>query len=125
MQNVEGFIHMTNLRSLLIASAALALTAVSAQADPAAGSYKLAVGANTTCAINLAADGSATYAGDCAQGSGVARWQAKFNGVELKTARGETVALLKGKDGAYTGTRFEDGRTLTLSADGNAVASTH
>ena len=37
---------------------------------------------------------------------------------------GETVALLKGKDGTYTGTRFEDGRTLTLSADGAAVAST-
>jgi hypothetical protein len=115
---------MTSLRSLLIASAALAFTAVSAQADPAAGSYKLAIG-GSTCAINLAADGSAAYAGDCAQGAGVARWQAKFNGVELKTAGGETVALLKGKDGSYTGTRFEDGRALTLSADGNAVASTH
>jgi hypothetical protein len=116
---------MTNLRSLLIASAALALSAVSAQADSAAGSYKLAIGANATCAINLAADGSAAYTGDCAQGSGVTRWLAKYNGVELKTASGETVALLKGKAGTYTGTRFEDGRTLTLSADGNAVASTH
>ena len=66
-----------------------------------------------------------SYTGDCAQGGDVARWQAKFNGVELKTARGETVAVLKGKDGAYTGTRFEDGRTLTLSADGAAVASSH
>ena len=50
---------MTNLRSLLIASAALALSAVSAQADSAAGAYKLAIGANATCAINLSADGSA------------------------------------------------------------------
>jgi Protease inhibitor Inh len=124
MQNVEGFIHMTSFRSLLTASAILVATAVSAQADPAAGSYKLAIGTNATCAITLAADGSATYAADCAQGAGVARWQAKFNGVELKTARGETVALLKGKDGAYTGTRFEDGRALTLSAD-SSVASTH
>ncbi len=115
---------MTSFRSFLTASAILLATAVSAQADPAAGSYKLAIGANTTCAITLAADGSATYAGDCAQGSGVARWQAKFNGVELKTAGGETVALLKGKDGAYAGTRFEDGRALTLSAD-SSVASTH
>jgi len=116
---------MTSLRSLLIASAALVLTAVSAQAAPAAGSYKLAIGANTTCAINLADDGAANYAGDCAQGAGVAKWRAKFNGVELQTAGGETVALLKGKDGAYTGTRFADGRALTLSAEGSAVAQSH
>jgi hypothetical protein len=115
---------MTNLRSLLIASAALAVSAVSAQAADA-GNYKLAIGAKTTCAINLAADGSAAYSGDCAQAGDVARWQAKYNGVELKTARGETVAILKGKDGTYTGTRFADGSSLTLSADGNAVASTH
>lgn len=115
---------MTSLRSLLIASAALALSAVSAQADATAGSYKLAIGANATCAITLAADGSAVYSGDCAQGANVAKWSAKYNGVELQTARGETVALLKGKDGTYKGTRFEDGRTLTLSTD-SAVASTH
>ena len=36
----------------------------------------------------------------------------------------ETVALLHGKDGSYTGTRFSDGRALTLSSD-SAVASTH
>jgi len=115
---------MTNLRSLLIASAALAFSAVSAQAADAAGSYKLAIGA-TTCAITLAGDGSASFAGDCAQGSDVARWQAKYNGVELKTARGETIAVLKGKDGAYTGTRFADGRALSLSAEGSAVAQNH
>ena len=116
---------MTSFRSLLIASA-LALTAASAaQAGEApAGAYKLAIGANTTCAITLGADGSATYASDCAQGGHVAKWQARFNGVELKTAGGETVAVLKGKDGSYTGTRFEDGRALTLSSD-SAVASTH
>ncbi|HVU21386.1 MAG TPA: AprI/Inh family metalloprotease inhibitor [Rhizomicrobium sp.] len=116
---------MTSFRPLLIASA-FALSAVSAaQAGEAtAGAYKLAIGSNTTCAITLAADGSTAYASDCAQGAGVAKWQARFNGVELKTARGETVALLKGKDGSYTGTRFEDGRALTLSSD-SAVASTH
>lgn len=114
---------MTSLRTLLIASAAFALTAVSAQAAPA-GAYQLAVGANQTCAITLAEDGTTT--GDCAQAPDVARWQAKYNGVELKTARGETVALLKGKDGSYSGTRFEDGRSLTLSAEGSsAVAQAH
>jgi hypothetical protein len=124
MQNVEGFIHMTKLRPFLIASA-FALVAVSAaQADPA-GSYKLAIGANVTCPITLASDGTAAYAADCAQGGRVARWQAKYNGVELKTASGETVAILKGKDGSYAGTRVADGRTLTLNADGSAVASTH
>jgi hypothetical protein len=114
---------MTSLRTLLIASAALALTAVSAQAAPA-GAYKLAVGA-TTCAVTLADDGSANFTPDCAQAGHVARWEAKYNGVELKTARGETVALLKGKDGSYSGTRFEDGRSLTLSAEGSAVAQVH
>jgi Protease inhibitor Inh len=124
MRNVEGFIHMTNLRSLLIASTALVLSAISVQAEGAPGAYKLAIGAKAACPVTLAADGSVAATGDCA-GSDVARWQAKFNGVELKTARGETVAILKGKDGTYTGTRFEDGSALTLSADGNAVASTH
>jgi len=116
---------MNSLRLLLISSA-LAFVAVSAaQADPA-GSYKLAVGAKATCALTLVADGTATFTGACDQGADVARWQAKSSGVELKKASGETVAMLKGKDGSYTGTRFEDGRTLTLSADGGAaVASTH
>ena len=116
---------MTSLRTLLTASA-FALTAVSAAYadDATAGSYKLAVGASTTCPITLAADGSATFAADCQQSAGVAKWQAKFHTVELKTAGGETVALLHGKDGSYTGTRFADGRALTLSAD-SAVASSH
>ena len=115
---------MNSPRSLLIAST-FALVAVSAaQADPAAGTYKLAIGANATCPITLAADGTAAYPADCAQGGRVARWQAKYNGVELKTASGETVAILKGKDGSYAGTRVADGRALTLSAD-SAVASTH
>ena len=118
---------MNSLRHLLIASAALTLATVSAaQAGEATpGTYKLAIGANTTCQINLTQDGNAAYAGDCAQGAGVARWQAKYNGVELKTAAGETVALLKGKDGTYSGTRFSDSRALTLSTDGAAVASSH
>lgn len=116
---------MTSFRPLLIASAFVLSAVSAAQAGEAsAGAYKLAIGGNTTCAITLAADGSASYASDCAQGAGVAKWQARFNGVELKTARGETVALLKGKDGSYAGTRFEDGRALTLSSD-SAVASTH
>ena len=115
---------MNNLKLLLISSA-LVFTAVSAaQADPA-GSYKLAIGAKATCAVTLVADGTATFTGACDQGGDVARWQAKSSGVELKKASGETVAVLKGKDGSYTGTRFEDGRTLTLSADGAALASTH
>jgi hypothetical protein len=123
MQNVKGIVQMNNLK-LLVLSSALAFAAVSAQADPS-GAYKLAIGAKTTCAVTLAADGTANFTGACDQGADVARWQAKSSGVELKKASGETVAMLKGKDGSYTGTRFEDGRTLTLSADGAAVASTH
>ncbi len=115
---------MTSLRTLLTASA-LALAAASAAhaADATAGTYKLAIGANA-CPITLAADGSASLTADCAQGTEVAKWQAKFHAVELKTSSGETVALLHGKDGSYTGTRFSDGRALTLSSD-SAVASSH
>ncbi|HTT98600.1 MAG TPA: AprI/Inh family metalloprotease inhibitor [Rhizomicrobium sp.] len=116
---------MTSLRPLLIASA-FALTAVSAAhaADATAGTYKLAFGASTTCPVTLAADGTATFAADCTQGAHVAKWQAKFHAVELQTASGETVALLHGKDGSYSGTRYADGRALTLVSD-SAVASTH
>jgi hypothetical protein len=125
MQNVEGFIHMTNLRPLLIATA-FALTAASAAhaADATAGTYKLAVGAGTTCPVTLAADGTANFAAACTPVAEIVKWQAKFHAVELKTSSGETVALLHGKDGTYTGTRFADGRSLTLNAD-SAVASTH
>jgi hypothetical protein len=108
---------------LLLTSSALILAAVSvAQADPA-GSYKLAIGANTSCEITLAADQTANFTGACT--APVARWQAKNNGIELSKANGELIAVLKAKDGAYTGRTFDDGRTVTLSADGAAVASTH
>ena len=112
---------MTKFRTFLIASAALTLAAASAQAAAAPGAYKLAAG-STTCTVTLAADGTAAAAG-CADG--VARWQARYYGVELQTASGETVAILRGKDGTYAGTRVSDGRALTLNADGAAVASTH
>jgi hypothetical protein len=110
---------------LLLTSSALVLAAVSvAQADPA-GSYKLAIGANTTCDITLAADRSTSYTGACTPGTAVAHWQARNNSIELSKANGELIAVLKAKDGSYTGKTFEDGRTLTLSADGAAVASAH
>ena len=100
----------------ILLGAALALVLVgAAQADTLAGSYKLAVGSSAACAINLADDGTTSYAGDCSAGTGVARWQAKYNGVELKTASGETVGILKAKDGSYAGTRFSDGRALVLT----------
>src|SRR5215471_9557657 len=110
---------MNSLKLLLISSA-LSFAAVSAvQADPA-GSYKLAIGANTTCAITLAADRSTTYTGACTPGAQVAHWQARNNGIELSKANGELIAVLKAKDGAYTGRTFDDNRTLTLSANGAA-----
>jgi len=124
MLNAKGDIHMTTFRTLLTASA-LAFVAISAaQADPA-GAYKLAIGATASCPITLAADGTAAFSGDCAYGGNVSRWQAKANGVELKTASGETVAILSGKDGSYAGKRFADGRALKLDADAAAVASSH
>ena len=73
----------------------------------------------------MAADGTATYAGDCAFGGHVARWTTKAESVELLTASGQVVAILGPKDGGYAGTRYDDGRSLVLSADGNAVAMSH
>jgi hypothetical protein len=106
---------MNTLRTLLVASAFTLAGLSLAQADTnLAGNWKLAVG-QTSCPLTLAADGTATYAGDCASGSGVARWQAKYNGLELKTASGETVGVLKPKGDAYAGTRVSDGRDLVLS----------
>jgi hypothetical protein len=123
MLNAKGDIHMTTFRTLLAASALSFVAVSAAQADPA-GAYKLAIGATAVCPITLAADGTAAYSSDCANGGNVSRWHAKPNGVELKTASGETVAFLAGKDGSYAGTRFADGRTLKLNADA-AVASSH
>ncbi len=105
---------MNRTAPLFISALAFAATLGAAQADTLAGSYKLAIG-SATCPITLADDGTASYAGDCAAGTGVARWQAKYNGVELKTASGETVGILKTKGDSYAGTRFSDGRSLVLS----------
>ena len=116
---------MTKLRPLLITSAFLALSAFSAaQADPAAGSYQLAVGHAAACPVTLATDGSASFAADCAQTAQVARWQSRHDGIELETASGETVAVLKARDGNYAGKDFADGRTLVLTGEA-AVATTH
>ena len=115
---------MTNLRTLLITSAALVLTAMSAQAAPAAGAYKLAIGSGAACPVTLAADGSVAVVGDCASGH-IAKWESKADGVELFTASGETVAVLKVKNNGYAGTRFADGRSLVLSTDTASVAQSH
>ena len=115
---------MNSLRTILTASAfaLVAVSAAHAREAVAPGTYNLAIGSSADCPITLSADGSAA-AGNCAQSGDIAKWQAKYNGVELKTASGETVAILKGKDGSYRGTRFADGRALRLSA--NTVASSH
>jgi|SRR5437868_11074707 len=115
---------MNSLKLLLISSAFAFVAVSAAQADPA-GAYKLAIGANTTCDITLAPDRTTSYTGACAPGARVAHWQARNNGIELSKANGDLIAVLKAKDGAYTGRAFEDGRTLTLSAGVAAVASTH
>ena len=115
---------MTKVRPLLITGALLALSAFSAaQADPAAGTYQLKIGHAASCPVTLAADGSATISGDCTHDAQVARWQARYNGIELDTASGETVAVLKSSDGAYAGKTFADGRPVTLTSDSTVAAS--
>jgi hypothetical protein len=107
---------MNRTRSILLGSfAAMTLIAGANAATAAPGTYKLAIGNKAPCDITLAADGTATYANDCAYGGGVARWQAGFNKLDLQKANGETVGLLSAKGDTYVGTRASDGKTLILT----------
>jgi len=109
---------MTKIRTLLFASLAVAASFAAAQADPAtdvAGAWKLAIGGAEACPLTLVADGTVNFTADCAKESRVARWRVCADKLELKTASGETVGMLRAQDGNYTGKRFADGRTILLS----------
>ncbi len=109
---------MNRNRTLLLTSFAIAASFSMVQAQPAtdvSGAWKLAIGASEACPLTLMADGSVTSTADCARDTRVAQWHAIADKIELKTAAGETVGVLRAHDSNYTGKRFEDGRMLVLS----------
>jgi hypothetical protein len=118
MLNLEGIIQMTKIRTLLFTSLAVAASFAAVQAQTAtdvSGAWKLAVGANEACPLTLVPDGTVSFTSDCAKESRVAHWRVSADKLELKTASGETVGLLRAQDGRYVGKRFADGRALLLS----------
>jgi len=118
MMNLEGNIQMKTLRTLLFTSFAVAISVAAAQAQQSpdvTGAWKLSVGGNVVCPLTLTADGTATFASECAAADRVARWHTCADKVELKTASGETVGILRHQGEGYTGKRFSDGKALLLS----------
>ncbi|HWD28138.1 MAG TPA: hypothetical protein VG387_13290 [Rhizomicrobium sp.] len=81
----------------------------------AAGSYKLAIGTKTPCAVTLAADGTLTAGTDCSTGVALTKWAPTATGYQLISASGETYALLKPHGEALEGSTFADQRKVTLS----------
>ena len=109
---------MNRIRTLLITSFAVAASFSTVQAQPAAdvsGAWKLAIGTNLVCPVTLAADGSVASSEDCTRESRVAQLHAVADKIELKTAAGDTVGVLRAHDKNYSCKSFDDGRTLVLS----------
>ena len=104
--------------SSLILGAGLALSTIGlAYADPSVtGTWKLSVGYNDDpCTLTLADAGDVTSAPNCDLGlSSVSHWKASHSGLELYSASGDLVAMLKPSGNSYTGTRLTDGRRIAL-----------
>ncbi len=101
----------------------------SAQAAPVAGSWKVAIGTSESpCTVTLntgASDeaGTAEAAAGCpAAATKIARWSAAPGKLTLKSANGETIALLTSEGATYVGKQFADSRKVVLSPAVSSVA---
>lgn len=120
---------MTKIRAFgLLASLLLAGT-VAAHAAPVTGSWKVTIGSSATpCEVTLAAGetddaGTATTAANCdARAAAIARWSTVADKLTLKSANGETIAVLDPKNGVYSGRQFADSRKVVLSPANSSVA---
>jgi len=81
----------------------------------AAGTYKLAVGANAPCELSITADGGVTQGADCTQAAQLTHWKVTGNTYILYAASGELYATLKAKGDNLEGVSFSDNRKLVLS----------
>ena len=114
---------MTKISALAL-GALLALSTVAlAHADGAVtGTWKLSVGANDApCTLTLTAEEAANTAGTVTQGadcqaglSTIGHWKAVGGGLQLYSASGDLVAMLKSKGDSYQGSRVSDGRKVAL-----------
>ncbi len=121
---------MTKIRAAgLLASLLLAGTVAAHAAAPVAGSWKVAIGTSAApCTVTLAlgdsnAAGIATIAADCpARATRIARWSASPGKLTLKSANGETIAVLTSDGTSYVGTQLADSRKVVLSPATSSVA---
>ena len=120
---------MTKIRAFgLIASVLLAGT-VAAHAAPVAGSWKVAVGtSDAPCTVTLAAGdsdtaGTATPDAGCSTAAKqIARWSVTPGKLNLKSANGETIAMLTAEGTGYAGRQFADSRKVVLTPANSSVA---
>jgi hypothetical protein len=113
----------------LLASFLLAGT-VSTQAAPAiSGSWKVSIGtAEAPCTVTLTEDasgeaGTASAASECSgAATKIARWSTVASKLTLKSANGETLAVLHPDGSDFVGKQFADSRKVVLSPVNSSVA---
>jgi hypothetical protein len=124
MKNVEGNIHMQMPRTLIALSFLVAVSASgAARADDASGNYSLTGSHGASCSVTLASDGSAVMGSDCPHVSRVTHWRSTNTGIQLQDNSRSTVAVLNKQDDGYKGGTFPEQYPLTLTKNGETVAS--
>lgn len=120
---------MIRIRDLGLLTAAFLAGASVAQAAPVAGAWQVAVGASDSpCVVTLSADtsettGTAAPAEGCsAAAARIARWSAAPGKLTLKSANGETIALLNSNGASYVGKQIADSRKVVFNPQTNPVA---
>jgi len=114
---------MSRISSILLGALLALTTIVLAHAQAAVtGAWKMSASAkDAPCTLTLVAnpdvpDGGLAAVGDgCAAGlSGIGHWRTVGSSLELSSASGELIALLKPNGPSFSGTRIADGRKIAL-----------
>jgi hypothetical protein len=120
---------MTKISAAGLLVSFLLVGTVAVQAAPVTGSWKVAIGTSESpCTVTLDAGtsddvGTATPAEGCpAAAAKIARWSAVAGKLTLKSANGETIALLTSDGTTYVGKQFADSRKVVLSPINSSVA---
>ncbi|HTO41088.1 MAG TPA: AprI/Inh family metalloprotease inhibitor [Rhizomicrobium sp.] len=120
---------MIRIRSFGLLAAAFLASAGVAQAAPVAGAWQVAVGvSDSPCVVTLNADtsettGTAVAAEGCSVAAArIARWSAAPGKLTLKSANGETIALLNSKGASYVGKQIADSRKVVFNPQTSSVA---
>jgi|GEM_PF-5465335 len=120
---------MIKISHLGLSAALLLAGSVAAEAAPVSGAWKVAVGAvDGPCVVTLNADtsdatGTAIPGQDCPVAtSRIARWSAAPGKLTLKSANGDTIALLSAKGTSYVGKQIADSRKVVFEPESSSVA---